>query len=51
MDLFAGEDKEIQAAKLQNLEKVIRAMPVVSVSHKIFVEGETTITAMDIITF
>lgn len=38
-------------AKNAELEKVIKAMPLVSVSSKVWVEGEETITASDIISF
>ena len=36
---------------MAELEKVIKIMPLVSVSNKVSVEGEKTITASDIITF
>ena len=38
-------------AKNKELEKVVKWMPLVTVSSKVFVEGEKTITASDIISF
>ena len=38
-------------AKNKELEKVVKCMPLVTVSSKVFVEGEKTITASDIISF
>lgn len=46
LNLFGGDK-----AKLAELEKVIKVMPLVSVSNKVFVEGEEIITGSDIITF
>lgn len=46
LNLFDGNK-----AKLDQLEKVIANMPVVSVHQEILVEGEKMITAQDIITF
>ena len=46
LNLFDGDK-----AKMVELEKVIKVMPLVSVKNKVQVEGEKTITASDIITF
>lgn len=46
LGLFGGDK-----AKLAELEKVIKVMPLVSVDQKVEVEGESTITASDIISF
>ena len=46
LNLFNGDP-----VKNADLEKVIKAMPLVSVSSKVWVEGEETITASDIISF
>ena len=46
LGLFGGDK-----AKLAELEKVIKVMPLVSVESKIEVVGESTITASDIISF
>ncbi len=46
LGLFNGD-----VAKNNELEKVVKAMPLVTVSQKAFVEGEKTITASDIISF
>ena len=44
LNLFDGDK-----AKNMELEKVIKAMPLVTVTSKVEVEGETTMTASDII--
>jgi len=46
LNLFGGDK-----AKLAELEKVIKVMPLVTVDNKVHVEGEKSITASDIITF
>ncbi len=46
LGLFGGDK-----AKLDQLEKCIKSMPLVSVSQKVEVEGESSITASDIISF
>ena len=46
LGLFGGDKN-----KLAELEKVIKVMPLVSVSQKVEVEGESSITASDIISF
>jgi len=46
LNLFAGDK-----AKNSELEKVIKALPLVTVSNTVEVEGEATITASDIISF
>lgn len=46
LNLFGGDK-----AKLAELEKVIKVMPLITCSNVIAVEGETTITSTDIISF
>jgi len=46
LGLFGGDK-----AKLGQLEKVIKALPLVTASYKVEVEGEETITASDVISF
>lgn len=46
LNLFGGDK-----AKLAELEKVIKVMPLVTVANKVWVDGEDMITAADIITF
>ena len=45
LDLFGGDK-----AKYEELEKVVKAMPLISVSAKAFTEGEEKMTATDAIT-
>ena len=46
LGLFGGDK-----AKLSEMEKVVKTLPLVSVTSKVEVEGESTITASDIISF
>jgi hypothetical protein len=46
LGLFDGDK-----AKLSELEKAIKAMPMVSLEYKVHTDGEAVITAVDVITF
>ena len=50
LEIFSA-DESTQEAKEKDLERVIKAMPLVSLTHRVWVEGETSITATDIISF
>lgn len=40
LDLFSGDN-----AKLQDLEKAVRCMPLVTIEHEVLCEGERNMTA------